>query len=82
MGLNVVTTDGRIAGYVSDAFIGPDGTVDEIIVTPAGSAALGHPVYVPAGQATYRGLDVQVTATLADLTRYEPVTEDLAGFVH
>lgn len=82
MGLNVVTADGRIAGYVSDAFIGPDGSVDEIIVTPADGAVLGHPVYVPAGQVTYRGLDVQITATLAQLARYEPVTDDLAGFVH
>jgi len=79
MGLNAVTADGVIAGYVSDAFVNPDGSIDEIIVTPAPGTVLAHPVYVPAEAVRFDGAEVGLAMTLAVLATQEPVTEDFAA---
>lgn len=80
MGLNAVTADGVIAGYVSDAFVNPDGSIDEVIITPAPGTALAHPVYVPVDAVQFDGAEVGLTMTMAVLATQEPVTEDFAAY--
>lgn len=80
MGLNAVTADGVIAGYVSDAFVNPDGSIDEVIITPAPGTALTHPVYVPVEAVEFDGVEVGLTMTMAVLATQEPVTEDYAAY--
>ncbi len=79
MGMTVVTADGRIAGYVSDAFLHPDGSIADIVVTPADAAELAHPVYVPARFALLEAGHVSVGLSMMALKMMEPVTEDIAG---
>ncbi|MBO6637437.1 MAG: hypothetical protein JJ920_05830 [Roseitalea sp.] len=80
MGLNAVTADGVIAGYVSDAFVNPDGSIDEVIITPAPGTALTHPVYVPVEAVEFDGVEVGLIMTMAVLATQEPVTEDFAAY--
>ena len=36
MGMNVVSADGVILGYVTDAFVNEDGSIDELVIEPSG----------------------------------------------
>lgn len=78
MGMNVLTADGAIAGYISDAFVNPDGSIDEFIITPGDADALPYPVYVPARFAALEAEAVRIDMTLITLRAQEPVTEDVA----
>lgn len=57
MGMEVISADGIMLGYVSDAFVNPDGSVDELVITPSGEdSPFFAPVYLPARYAEL-GLD-------------------------
>ena len=79
MGMSVVTAEGATAGYVSDAFLNEDGTVDEIIVTPAEGSGLAHAVFVPARYVLLGETAVTVDMTLAVLKTQEAVTSEFAA---
>lgn len=78
MGMTVKTADGVAVGYVSDAFVNPDGTIDELIVTPGGDA-VAHPVHVPRSQASLDAAYVKLELTVAEMRTLEPVSDDVAS---
>lgn len=48
MGMNVVSADGVNLGYITDAFVNEDGSIDELVIQPAGDdSPLFAPVYLP-----------------------------------
>lgn len=53
MGMSVYSADGVNLGYITDAFVNEDGSLDELVVMPAGAESpLFAPVYVPARYAS------------------------------
>ena len=76
MGMNVVSADGVILGYVTDAFVNEDGSIDELVIEPSGDASpLFAPVYLPlryasldAGQVTLSLGSTRAVATLVPAT--------------
>ncbi len=46
MGMSVQTIDGKNAGYISDAILDVDGTVDLVIVTPSAESELREAIVV------------------------------------
>lgn len=63
MGMNVVSADGVTLGYITDAFVNEDGSIDELVIEPSGEdSPLFAPVYLPL---RYASLDAsQVTLSL------------------
>lgn len=53
MGMPVISADGVRLGFISDAFVNEDGSVDELVIEPEGDSPLWAPVYLPA---RYAGL--------------------------
>ncbi|MCI5074319.1 PRC-barrel domain-containing protein [Oricola sp.] len=48
MGMQVLSADGVVLGYVSDAFVNEDGSIDELVIEPeGGDSPLYAPVYLP-----------------------------------
>jgi len=63
MGMNVVSADGVTLGYVTDAFVNEDGSIDELVIEPSGdNSPLFAPVYLPLRYASLD--DNQVTLSL------------------
>ncbi|WP_193176437.1 PRC-barrel domain-containing protein [Oricola nitratireducens] len=76
MGMTAVSSDGVVLGYVTDAFINEDGSVDEIVIAPAGDGgALSTAVYVPASYAELGGESVHVALDARAVARLEPATD-------
>ena len=82
MGMNVVSADGVMLGYITDAFINEDGSIDELVIEPSGDdSPLFAPVYLPL---RFASLDAsQVTLSLGSdraVAMLVPATDlDLAG---
>ena len=69
--MNVVSADGVALGYVTDAFVNADGSIDELVIDPAGEdSPLITAVYLPARYATLDASQVTLSlgATLAVAT--------------
>jgi hypothetical protein len=76
MGMTVVSADGVVLGYVVDAFIDADGSLDEIVIEPAGTeGAPETPVYVPAQFAELGAQTVQVHLDARTVAQLEPATD-------
>jgi len=76
MGMTVVSADGVVLGYVTDAFINEDGSLDEIVIAPSGEQ--GAPltaVYVPAQFAELGAETVQVSLDARTVAQLEPATD-------
>lgn len=62
MGMTVVSADGVALGYVTDAFVNEDGSIDEIVVEPGDrKGPLDSAVYVPARFAELGATQVSLT---------------------
>ncbi len=63
MGMSVFSADGVNLGYITDAFVNEDGTIDELVIEPSGEESpLFAPVYLPM---RYASLDAKhVTLSL------------------
>lgn len=81
MGMSVTTADGKTAGYVTDAYVNEDGTIDEIVVTLGDEGATGfvQAVYVPSRYVLLGEMTVTVDMTLSVLVTQEPVISELAS---
>ncbi|MFZ2099151.1 MAG: hypothetical protein WAU86_01140 [Oricola sp.] len=82
MGMSVISKDGVMLGYISDASIDEDGMIDEIIVTPAGEdSPLFSSVALPLRYAELERDDVAIslTATQAVATLVPVETLDDLG---
>jgi hypothetical protein len=78
MGMTAVSSDGAILGYVTDAFIGEDGEIDELVITPAqGDGPLKTPVYLPAQLAELGDAAVRIAIDARAVAQLEPA-KDLA----
>lgn len=76
MGMTVVSADGVIVGYVTDAFIDEDGSLDEIVIAPADEEdGFSTPVYVPAQYAELGAEAVHVSLDARIIAQLEPATD-------
>jgi len=76
MGMSVISADGVNVGYVTDAFVNPDGSIDEIVIAPSGEAkGPSQPVYVPTRYAELGAQVVQVTLDARTIAQLEPATD-------
>ena len=76
MGMTVKSADGVIVGYVTDAFINEDGSLDEIVIAPSGDGnGPSTPVYVPAQFAELGAQDVHVSLDARVIAQMEPATD-------
>lgn len=82
MGLTAVTADGVVAGYVSDAFVEADGTVSELVITPADAATMAVPVFVDVADIQPGVYDVTLRLTLAELRMQDSAAEAIAWAGH
>lgn len=76
MGMTVVSADGVIVGYVTDAFINADGSLDEIVIAPSGEkTGPSTSVYVPAKFAELGTQNVHVSLDARIIAQLEPATD-------
>lgn len=75
MGMDVVTQEGMIVGFVSAAFVGDDGSIEELVVQPIDGVALEQPVWVEGEVASLEEEYVRLSITLARLQSSEPVDQ-------
>lgn len=76
MGMTVESADGIIVGYVTDAFINEDGSLDEIVIAPSGEEnGPSMPVYVPAQFAELGANAVHVSLDARVIAQLEPATD-------
>ena len=82
MGLTAITADGYVAGYVSDAFVEADGTVSELVITPATPDTMPYPVFVAVHRARPGIHDVMLELTLAQMLEQDSAAEAIAWAGH
>ncbi|WP_421857657.1 PRC-barrel domain-containing protein [Oricola sp.] len=75
LGMSVVSEEGVYLGYVTDAYIDEDGTLDELLLEPAGDGVLHDAVYVPARFAKLGANAVQLTLTVNAMATLEIADE-------
>jgi hypothetical protein len=76
MGMTVVSQEGTVIGYVTDAFIDETGDLLELIVMPGGDdPKLVEPVFVPARFAKLKSSAVDLTLTREAILTLEPAME-------
>lgn len=78
LGMTVVSKDGINVGYVSDAYIAEDGSVEKLVVDPADPSISSTPIYVPGQFASLNGMEVDISVTAKNFASLEPAT-DYAG---
>lgn len=75
MGMTAISADGVVLGYITDAFVNPDGSIDEIVIAPAGNGVLATAVYVPADAALLTAQDVKIALDARAVAMLEPATD-------
>ena len=75
MGMDVVTIDGKNAGYITDAILDENGVVDVVIVTPTDDSELRQAVVVGANFVILEATSVTVDMTLNTLAAQQYADE-------
>lgn len=67
MGMNVLTADGKNAGYITDAILDEDGLIDVVVITPSEGSELREAIVVGANFVILEANSVKVDMTLNTL---------------
>lgn len=75
MGMDALTADGKLAGYITDAILDEDGIIDVVVVTPTGDSELRQAVVVSANFVILEANSVTVDMTLNTLAAQQNADE-------
>lgn len=75
MGMDVLTADGKTAGYITDAILDEDGIIDVVVVTPSENSELRQAVVVGANFVILEAHSVIVDMTLNTLAAQQNADE-------